>query len=67
MDQSTPPATMTKTLISCAYCGLKFQPVDWMPHRVNGFCDIKCQNSHQKALDEASLGDSERAIEIEAA
>lgn len=34
--------TVTYELQCCKTCGLRFLPVDWLAHRVEGYCREKC-------------------------
>ncbi|WP_155742702.1 hypothetical protein [Variovorax paradoxus] len=35
-------STKNFTLAICKTCGLKYQPVNWLSHRVEGFCKVDC-------------------------
>lgn len=35
-------STKNFTLAVCKTCGLKYQPVAWLSHRVDGYCKVGC-------------------------
>ena len=45
--------TVTKTLQVCRVCFLKFQPVDWLAHRLLGYCSKKCEKFHEESMKDA--------------
>jgi hypothetical protein len=41
----------------CCWCGLKYQPVDWLPWRRSQFCCEKCSEALAHLLGDREPGD----------